>query len=155
VARKATTSVEFTATDMDFRHIVNYFRRQVDAKYLTILQLNKAKICVNMVVLNNPSFKSDMEAFYAWALFLIGIKLEAVYLATWMNIFEASDGNLAEKCLIGENSSQIVCDNIEGIRNAARVFDKARWLAYPKFRVELQARRRREWDRRAALQSGI
>lgn len=44
----------------------------------------------------------------------------------------------------------IIRGNIGGIRKVAKEFDKALWRAYSTFRVELQARRHREWDRRAA-----
>lgn len=151
VARKTTTAVEFTAIDMDFNHIANYFHRQVDAKYVAILQLNESTIHVNMVVRNHRSCKFDMNVFYAWALFLIGIKLEAAYHsdhATWMAVFEATAPGLTEQCVIEENSTQVIRDNIEEIRNIAGAFDKAMWRAYPEFREELQARRHREFDRK-------
>ena len=117
---------------MDFTHIINYFHRQVDAKPLAILQLNNATIHVNMIVRNYCSCNFDMSEFYAWALFLIGIKLEAAYrsdYATWMAIFEAADPDLSEKCVIEENSTQVVRDITEEIRNTAGAFDKAIGLA--------------------------
>jgi hypothetical protein len=36
-ARKTTTGIEFTVIDEDFDHIISYFHRYVDAKYLAIL----------------------------------------------------------------------------------------------------------------------
>lgn len=151
-ARKTTTAVEFTAVDMDFSHIIDFFHRRVDAKYLSILQMNQATIRVNMVVRSDQGCRFDMSEFHAWALFLIGIKLEVAYHsdhATWMTIFEAADPDLVEQCVVDESSPQVVRDNIDEIRNVAGAFDKAMWRAYPDFSAALQARRHQAFDRLA------
>jgi hypothetical protein len=78
--------------------------------------------------------------------FSIGIKLEAVYdgdAATWMALHISSDTALAERCMIEDDSSEILREHIEDVRNIAKAFDKARWRTYPRFIEELRAYRRR------------
>jgi hypothetical protein len=155
LARKTITKVEFTMINADFDSIIDYFHRKVDAEFLIILQSNRATIHVNMVIDNDLKCKVDIQDFYRWALFLIEIKLEVAYWddpALWMAIHALTDEDLAENCVIKDNSSQILRDNIEDIRDIAQTFDKARWGAYPKFFHELQVRYRREWDERVMSQ---
>lgn len=156
VARKATTALEFTATNMDFNHIIHYFHHKIDAGYLTMLRLNRSIILVDVARNNDPGFAFDIDDFYDWALFLTDIELEAQYQSdrtTWMEIFESPNPDLVEMCVADENSTQAVRDKIGEIRDMAAVFDKAMWRAYPSFREEAQARRRREWDLRMAAEA--
>jgi hypothetical protein len=138
---------------MDFNRIIGYFHRYVDTKCLATLQRNKATIHVNIAVRN--SFTIDISGFYTWALFLIGIKLGVAYHSdptTWMAIYEATpDPSLLERCVIEENSTQSIRDNIKEIRNIAEAFDKAVWAAYPYFFEKLQRKRHREFDRHFGL----
>ena len=152
VARKVVTSIEFTVMNMNFNHVIGYFCREVDATYLANLQSNKATIQINMAI-RDRSFNFDMGDFYIWAVFLIGVQLQPAYVsdrATWMDIFESPVPDLTKWSVVEEDSAQIIRGNIGGIRKVAKEFDKALWRAYSTFRVELQARRHREWDRRAA-----
>jgi hypothetical protein len=157
VARKAVTKVEFTITDMNFDQTIDYFRYKVDSEFLAILQSNKATLHVKMLVCKEDRCGIDIKEFYTWALFLIRIKLEAVYDgedAMWMALHISSDRDLGDECVIEDDSSESVRDNIEDIRDIAEALDKTRWRAYPRFFKELQVFRHREWDRRVALQRG-
>jgi hypothetical protein len=136
IARKAITKVEFTMTDVNFDQIIDYFRLELDAGFLAILQSNKAKIHVNMLVCKEDRCGIDIKKFYTWALFLIGIKLEAVYDgedAMWMALHISSDRDLRDECVIENDSSESVRDNIEDIRDIAEALDRTRWRAYPRW----------------------
>lgn len=149
VARKATTSFEFAVMNMDVRHIIDYFHRHVDSKYLAILQQNKATICIDLIIRDDSSAAWELSIFYQWALFLLRTKLEVIYRGepeTWMAILEAASPNFVEQSTEVEERSQEVRGNVEGIRNVARAFDKAMWTAYPDFSRELQVRRHRAFD---------
>jgi hypothetical protein len=122
VARRAITKIESTITDMTFDQIIDYFRINVDAGFLTILQSNRATIYVTLVATKNDRCGINIKKFYTWALFLIGIRLEAVYDgedAMWMALHISSDRDLRDECVIGDDSSESVCDHIEDIRGIA------------------------------------
>lgn len=152
VARKSTTTLEFTSTNMDFSPIIDYFNREVDARFLATLRQNKATILVNIVIDNQDNHR-DIAKFYPWALFLIGVQLEAAYqsdIQTCMEIHIAK-GRLEfeEQCVLDRNNPANVRDNIEEIRKLAGDFDKETWKAYPAFFKEMQIRYHREWDLRS------
>lgn len=151
VARRSTIILEFTATNMNFGLIMDYFRRKVDLQFLTILQQNKAIILVNIII-KNQNYRRDIADFYPWALFLINVQLEAAYQSntqTWMEIHVTTPAiEFEEQCVLDSNSPQEIRLDIEKIRKLAGDFDKAVWTAYPKFFKEMQVRYHREWDRR-------
>jgi hypothetical protein len=136
VARKAITKVEFTITDMNFDQTIDYFRHKVNEGFLAKLRSNVATIHVNLVASRDDGCGIDIKEFYTWALFLISIKLEAVYDgedAMWMALHISSDRDLGDECVIEDDSSESVRDNIEDIRDIAEALDKTRWRAYPRF----------------------
>ena len=116
---------------MDFYAIMRDFHREVDAKYLALLQQNKAIIHVNIVLSRDRRSKFDIEEWYIWALFLISTKLEATYDSNpspaLVNALDIK--YLRERCVIPEYGPQILRDNMEEIRSKARVFEKAMWRA--------------------------
>lgn len=156
VARKLIARLEFTVKDMNFNHIIEYFHGQANSIHLADLQSNRAILHINMVVCDDQRCKIDINDFYIWALFVVGTDLQAEYhgdRAAWMAIFDANGPNLTKQCQVTRSTASIVRDNMESIRDVARVFDKALWRAYAEFRGELQARRHREWDRRTSIEA--
>lgn len=149
VARRFTTTLEFTATNMDFGPIMVYFHRKVDPEFLATLKQNKAMVLVNISI-DNQNYYRDIAGFYPWALFLISVELEAAYQSdthTWMEIHIAkSRAEFEEQCVLDINSPQNIRHNIEKIRKLARDFDEAVWTAYPKFFKEMQVRYGREYN---------
>lgn len=148
VANKSTTSLEFTATNMDFTSIMEFFHRNVDGRFLAILQQNKATILVNIVI-NNNNYQRDIADFYPWALFLINVRLEADYQSdtqTWMEIHVSRPPTeYKEQCVIDSDTSPEIRENLDKIRTLAGVFDGAVWGAYPSFFKEMQARYHRRY----------
>lgn len=151
VARRFITTLEFTAKNMNFNPIVDYFQRKVDGRFLATLKQNNAIILVNIVI-DNQNYYRDIADFYPWALFLISVELEAAYQGdtdTWMELHIAkSRAEFEEQCVLDSNSSQDIRHNIDKIRQLAGVFDKAVWNAYPKFFKEMQVRYHREYYER-------
>lgn len=154
VARKATTALELTAVDLKFDDIMTFFDREVDTKFLTILQLNKATVRVNILIenvqvliQNDNILEFDIKDFYPWALFLIDIKLQVEYhsdLDTWMYLFDkAVRYSLEERCVVEKNARRAIRDNIEDIRRQAAILDEAIWYHHNDFFDELQVVRHR------------
>lgn len=153
VARKVTTALEFTALNMEFNDIITYFDREVDTKFLGMLQLNKATIHVNILIPNvktliqtDSAYSLDVKDFYPWALLLISTKLEVEYhsdLETWMYLFDYLREDLRDRCIIRKDTRRIIRENIEEIRRQAGILDNAIWHYHDDFFDELQVVRHR------------
>lgn len=152
VAQKLTTALQFTTLNLNFADIMTYFEREVDERFLTILQSNKAKIHVNilfpnvkdLIEINIPLDFDVVKEFYPWALFLTSTKLEVEYhssVETWMYL--SDNLRLEELCVIRKNSRRVIRENIEEIGKQAEILDGTIQCHHNEFFLELQVVRHR------------